>query len=58
MTKAWEDEFDSYFKDSLVVYYEDLVRNYTQNMQVIQEYLNVRVGETHSPIKKTGATTS
>lgn len=52
MTKAWETEFDSYFNDSLVVFYEDLVKNYTQNMQIIQEYLNIRVGETRSPLKK------
>ena len=52
MTKAWETEFDSYFNDSLVVFYEDLVKNYSKNMQIIQEYLNVRVGETRSPLKK------
>ena len=52
MTKAWEIQFESYFNDSLVIYYEDLVKNYTQNMQIIQEYLNVRVGETRSPLKK------
>ena len=52
MTKAWETEFDSYFNDSLVVFYEDLVKNYTQHMQIIQEYLNIRVGETRSPLKK------
>jgi hypothetical protein len=52
MTKAWETKFDSCFNDSLVLYYEDLVKNYTQNMQIIQEYLNVRVGETRSPLKK------
>lgn len=52
MTKAWETKFDSYFNDALVVTYEDLVKNYTQTMQAIQEYLNVRVGETRSPLKK------
>ena len=52
MTKAWETQFESCFNDSLVIYYEDLVKNYTQNMQIIQEYLNVRAGETRSPLKK------
>jgi len=50
--KAWEMKFDSYFKDSLVLCYEDLAKNYTQNMRIIQEYLNVRVGETRSILKK------
>jgi len=36
MTKAWETKFESYFHDSLVLYYEDLVKNYTQNMQKYQ----------------------
>jgi len=52
MTKAWETKFESYFHDSLVLYYEDLVENYTQNMRIIQDYLNVRVGETRTPLKK------
>ena len=52
MTKAWENKFDTYFDDSLILYYEDLVKNYAQIMQNIQEYLNVRVGETRSPLKK------
>jgi hypothetical protein len=52
MTKAWEMQYESYFSDNLVVFYEDLVQDSTQNMQIIQEYLNVRVGETFSPLKK------
>ena len=52
MTKAWETKFNTYFKDSLVLDYEDLVKNYGQNIRNIQEYLNVRVGETYSPLKK------
>lgn len=52
MTKAWETKFSTYFNDSLVLEYEDLVKHYRQNMRNIQEYLNVRVGEAYSPLKK------
>jgi len=52
MTKAWENKFDTYFDDSLMLYYEDLVKDYARIMQNIQEYLNVRVGETRSPLTK------
>lgn len=52
MTRAWETKFDTYFDDSLEIYYEDLAKDYTQNMRTIQEYLNVRVGETHSPLRQ------
>lgn len=52
MTKAWETKFDNYFNDNLILYYDDLVKNYERNMQNIQDYLNVRVGEACSPLKK------
>jgi hypothetical protein len=51
MTKEWKTKFDSYFDGSPKVYYENLVKNYTQNMRIIQEFLNLHVGETSFPLR-------
>jgi len=52
MTRAWDTEFNTCFKDNLVIHYDDLVIDHARCMREIQEYLNVRISETSSPLTK------
>jgi LPS sulfotransferase NodH len=51
-SKAWEEKYDAFFKDSLMLYYDDLVNDYDRQMHEVQKYLNVNACEVSSVLKK------
>jgi len=51
-SKEWEQKYDTYFKDCMMLYYDDLVSDYDRQMRAIQEYLNVSVCDVSSVLKK------
>lgn len=51
-SKKWEEQYDTFFKDSMVLYYDNLVNDYDQQFIAIQEYLNVRISDVSSAMKK------
>lgn len=51
-SKAWEDKYDTFFEDSMMLYYDDLVSDYDGQMRAVQEYLNVSACDASSILKK------